>query len=96
MAAVRHGAGIMAHHLIHRTIDWTRAGGTVAVSVAGVAWRRHLAHIVTGGTGNRTPFALRMAAVRHGGGIMAHHLIYATIHWARAWGTVTVSLTTIA
>ena len=95
VAAVRHGRRIMAHHLIYATIDWTRVGRTVAVAMAGVACGRHVANMVTGRTCHRATCACWVARVRHGCGIMAHHLIYATIHWTSAGGAPVVAITAI-
>ena len=96
MAAVRHGGGIMTHHLIHSAIHGTRARRTEAVAMTGVACGRHVAHKLTCQTSDRATCACWVAAVRHGRGLVARHLIHATVHGARAGRTVVVSITSVA
>eukprot|EP00437_Effrenium_voratum_P003317 CAMPEP_0181421740 /NCGR_PEP_ID=MMETSP1110-20121109/13252_1 /TAXON_ID=174948 /ORGANISM="Symbiodinium sp., Strain CCMP421" /LENGTH=65 /DNA_ID=CAMNT_0023544811 /DNA_START=420 /DNA_END=617 /DNA_ORIENTATION=+ len=65
----------MTYHLIHAAIQGASVGGAPVVAIAAITRRWAVAHMLTCKTCDRAACALRVAAVCHGCGIMAHDFL---------------------
>ena len=95
MAALCHGNVIVANHL--PTATSTGASGSAPiVGIAAITRRRLMAHLVSTRACHWAARTLRVATVRHCGGVMTKRLVHATVHWACAHRTPVVAVATLA